>query len=272
MSSNFDCLGLGSLDRDGLNALLQRILPAAELIGESGGIAVRRWTDPSGVRLVFGLRDGRLLELLPSFAGAPGANLTEVRRVSDEMIVADVVDDDGEQVTMLAAASEQLRLLPAGGVTAAGRASIVALGVGVTVHAGEEAFAASDASLLSGGDGGDSEPPAHFVENGWSWPPRMGAESFISYGTFDQENGDPVAQLNGVVLAAGRRTVEATGGEFSVARVRTAGFEADVCLPGDVPTPVPGNVLGGVVYLIADLPFVAAPASVPASQRRWWSR
>jgi hypothetical protein len=267
VSSNFDCLGLGSLDRDGMNALLHRILPAAELLGETDGIAVRRWTDPSGVRLVFGLRGDELLELLPSYAGVPGANLTAVRRVSDDMVVADVVDDDGEQTTMLAAASEQLRLLRVGAPVAAGRASLVALGVRVSVHADEEAFAASDDSLLSGGDD-DSEPPAHFVENGWSWPPRMGAESFISYGTFDQENGDPVAQLNGIVVSAVRRHVEATGGEFSVARVRSVGFEADVCLPGELPTPEPGNVVGGLVYLIADLPFVAPPAP----KRRWWSR
>jgi hypothetical protein len=267
VSSNFDCLGLGSLDSDGMNALLNRVLPGAELLGEVDGIVVRRWTDPSGVRLVFGLRDRELVELLPSFDGVPGANLTGVRRVSDDMVVADVVDDDGEQTTMLAAAAEQLRLLRGAGPVTAGRASLVALGVQVSVHADEAAFAASDASLLSGGDD-DSEPPAHFVENGWPWPPRMGAESFISYGTFDQENGEPVAQLNGVVLSAGRRRVQATGGEFSVARVRSVGFEADVCLPGDLPTPEPGNVLGGLVYLVADLPFV----TVPPPKRRWWSR
>lgn len=248
-----------------MNTLLDRILPFAEVIGESGGITVRRWTDPSGVRLVLALRGRELLELLPSFAGVPGVNLTGLRRVNDEMVVADVVDDDGEQTTMLAAAAEQLLLLGTGQPVLAGRASLVALGVQVSVHADEEAFANSDASKLGDDDG---EPPAHFVENGWPWPPRMGAESFISYGTFDQVNGDPVAQLNGIVLAAERRRVEATGGEFSVARVRSVGFEADVCLPGDLPTPVPGNVVGGLVYLIADLPFVTAPAP----KRRWWSR
>ncbi|MDI6104500.1 hypothetical protein QLQ12_38515 [Actinoplanes sp. NEAU-A12] len=275
MASNFDCLGLGSLDRDSMNDLLNRVLPAAELIGQAGDVAVHRWTDPSGVRLVVALRDGRLEELLPSFSGVPGARLAEVRRVSDEMIVADVVDDAGEQATMLAAASEQLLLLPRGTGPISGRASLIALGVQVTVHADEDAFAASDASLLSGGDGedgGDSEPPAHFVENGWTWPPRMGAESFISYGAFDQENGDPIAQLNGIVLSAERRVVAATGGEFSVARVRSVGFEADLCLPGDVPTPAPGNVIGGVVYLIADLPFVSAPAPAAKAKRSWWRR
>ncbi|MEU4622820.1 hypothetical protein AB0G04_22970 [Actinoplanes sp. NPDC023801] len=267
MSSNFDCLGLGSLDRDGLNTLLNRILPSAELIGEVDGVTVRRWTDPSGVRLVLTLRGGKVLDLLPSLAGVPGANLTELRRVNDDMVVANVVDDDGEQTTMLATAAEQLRLLGTGGPALAGRASMVALGVQVGVHADEETFAASDDSLLSPRDD-DGEPPAHYVENGWSWPPRMSAESFISYGTFDHENGEPVARLNGIVLAAGRRRVEATGGEFSVARVRSVGFEVDVCLPGDLPTPEPGNVVGGLVYLIADLPFVAPPSP----KRRWWSR
>ncbi|SDT63392.1 hypothetical protein [Actinoplanes derwentensis] len=81
-------------------------------------------------------------------------------------------------------------------------------------------------------------------------------------GTFDQVDGDPIALLNGAVLIAERRTVAAPGGEFSVARVRIAGFEADVCLPGDLPTPVPGKVIGGTVYL----PFVSAPKP----KRRWW--
>lgn len=268
MASNFDCLGLGSLGRDGLNALLNRVLPAAEVIGQAGGVVVHRWTDPSGVRLVAGLRDGELVDLLPSFAGVPGAGLAGVRRAGEEMVVADVVDADGQQTTMLAAAAEQVRLLSPAGPPVAGRASLIALGVRVTVHADEDAFAGSGASLLGDDDG--SEPPAHFVANGWSWPPRMGAESFISYGAFDQEDGEPVARLNGIVLAAERRVVAATGDPFSVARVRSVGFETDLCLPGDVPTPAPGNVIGGMVHLIADLPFVSAPAPAAKAKRSWW--
>jgi hypothetical protein len=272
MASNFDCLGLGSLDPAGLNTLLQRIVPAAEVIGTADDIVVRRWTDPSGVRLALVLREGQPLELLPSYAGVPGARLRGVRRVNDEMVVADVVDDDGEQTTMLAAAAEQLSLLSPGADPVDGRAAVIALGVDVSVHADEAAFTASDASLLSS-DQDDSEPPAHFVENGWSWPPRMGAESFISYGTFDQADGEPYARLNGVVLSAERRTVAATGGEFSVARVRTVGFQADLCLPPELPTPEAGNVIAGTVYLVADLPFVSAPRTVPAKGKRsWWRR
>jgi len=121
------------------------------------------------------------------------------------------------------------RLLPAG--PAEGQASIVALGVDVTVHASAEAFAVSDASLLSDAEQ-SGQPPAHFVERGWSWPPRMAAELFISYGAFTTgESAEAYARLNGVVRTADVRTVTATGQRFVAARVHGAGFEADVCLP-----------------------------------------
>ncbi|GIE84939.1 hypothetical protein [Actinoplanes regularis] len=253
MTSNFECVGLGGLDRAAFNRLLSPIMAESVLLGERDGLTVRRWTDPSGVRLVLTLRGGKLQEILPSFAGTPGARLRAARRVNDEMIVADVLDEEGEQVTMLAAAAEQLHLL---GEPADGRGAMIALGGGVTVHPDEDAWHASDASLL-----GTPEEGAD--------PVRLGAESFISYGVFDQANGEPYALLAGVVLSAERRRVRISGGEFSVARVRTAGFETEVCLSGDLPTPVPGNVLGGTVYLIADLPFV----SVPAPRRRsWWRK
>jgi len=43
----------------------------------------------------------------------------------------------------------------------------------------------------------------HYLERGWSWPPRLASESFISYGVF----GDPAqardrARLSGTVLKA----------------------------------------------------------------------
>ncbi|BCY06643.1 hypothetical protein [Actinoplanes sp. L3-i22] len=253
MPSNFDCLGLGGLDRAAFNRLLSPIMAESELLGERDGRTVRRWTDPSGVRLILTLRGDDLQEMLPSFAGTPGARLRAARRVNDEMIVADVVDEEGEQVTMLAAAAEQLHLLDG---PLDGLGSVVALGGGVTVHADEAAYHASDASILGTPEEGKE-------------PVRMGAESFISYGVFDQADGEPYAQLAGVVLAAERRRVRISGGEFTVARVRTAGFESDVCLPGDLPTPAPGAVLGGVVYLVADLPFEATPEP---QRRAWWRR
>ncbi|SDT63401.1 hypothetical protein [Actinoplanes derwentensis] len=57
MASNFGCPGFGSLDQDGLNTLLGRVMPATEVVGTAEGITI----GPSGVRLVFGLRDDRVM-------------------------------------------------------------------------------------------------------------------------------------------------------------------------------------------------------------------
>src|SRR5207245_5963287 len=49
---------------------------------------------------------------------------------------------------------------------------------------------------------GGAAPP-HYRERGWTWPPRLGAESFISYGAFgDPAQAQPRARLFGTVLKA----------------------------------------------------------------------
>jgi hypothetical protein len=72
------------------------------------------------------------------------------------------------------------------------------LGVEVSIFENEAAFEASPSSLLSEG-GADQPPPAHYVERGWRWPPRVGPESFISCGVFGTEGPrKPSARLAGV--------------------------------------------------------------------------
>lgn len=255
MTSNLDCVGLGVDGREGFEGLVAAALPTAVPIGAAGPVQVLRWQDPSGARLVIGLRDNQIISVLPSFAGRVGARFAEVRAANDEVTLADVVDDDGERATALALELEERHLLPAAPGTVAGPACVVGLAVSAAVFADEAVFAASDASLLSGRSA-DDEPPAHFVENGWEWPPRMAAESFISYGVFDDPaEAQAHARLNGIVTDAERRTVVATGQDFVVARVRTAGFEADVCFAGaDCPsTPVAGNVVGGTVFMVGSM-------------------
>lgn len=254
MPSNLECLGLGVADHAELERLLGVAVPAARPLGEIDGISVVRWEDSSGARLVMSVQGEQVLDLLPSYAGIPGARLANIRVANDEVALADVMDEGDEQVTMLALELEQRRLLPAAGVATAS-ATVVALGVDVTVHADGEAFAASDASLLHGGgedDGG--EAPPHFAERGWSWPPRMAAESFISYGVFGApEDAQAIARLTGTVRHARRLRVSATGQEFLTARVRTAGFEVDLCLPAGGHDLQPGNVVGGTVFLVGSL-------------------
>ena len=79
------------------------------------------------------------------------------------------------------------------------------------------------------------------------------------------------AWLAGTVLEASRRLVERTGQRFVAARVRTVGFEADVCLPepDHVEVPTRGQVLAGTVYLVGSL-----ETDTPSGQtsRRWFSR
>jgi hypothetical protein len=64
---------------------------------------------------------------------------------------------------------------------------------------------------------------------------------------------DTYAQLAGTVLRAERRTVAQTGQQFIAARVRTTGFELDVCLAAsDHPTvPTAGQIIAGTVFLVA---------------------
>jgi len=185
MASNLSCVGLGVSDVSGLRSLIDRIIPSAVELGRVGDLKVLRWEDPSGARLVLGVTPDDVPDFLPSFAGVPRTQLQGVKMVNDEVAIAAVVDDDGEQLTSLAVELEQRRLLPA---DEAGnyRAALVALGGDVSVLTSPEEFGESDASLLSTRDVG-TEPPAQYVEHGWKWPPRVAANSFFSFGVF----GDP---------------------------------------------------------------------------------
>jgi hypothetical protein len=116
--------------------------------------------------------------------------------------------------------------------------------------------------------------PADVVEQGMPWPPRMGVESFISYGVFGPlEQAQAYARLHGTVLEAQQRTVAATGQSFIVAWVRTTGFDVDLCMPATagVEPPQPGNVLGGEVFLVASMPGLVTSAMVAGGEpRRPW--
>lgn len=74
---------------------------------------MRRWEDPSGSRLVLGIQDGQLVDLLPSFASHPGSQLAGVSALNPEVAAADVVDDEGETLTRMAIELDERRLLSA---------------------------------------------------------------------------------------------------------------------------------------------------------------
>ncbi|ONI76559.1 hypothetical protein BWI15_04430 [Kribbella sp. ALI-6-A] len=264
MASNLDCLGLGVATAEEFADLVERIGPRASLVARTDdGTELLRWEDPSGARLLLTRGKRGITRVVPSFGGERVVRLGGVRRVNGEAAVADVVVD-GEMVTRLGIELEELPLL--GDSSYEGAASVVALAPEVRFLADAEAFAASDFSLLAGADAGPR--PEHFDED-LPWPPRLAAESFIPTGMFasSEEGLRPVGLLNGVVRYAERRTTMLTGQEFVVVRVRSAGFEVDVCLPGGVDVPLPGVVLSADVFLTGSVEMV-----LPVARRRWFLR
>jgi len=265
MASNLSCVGLDVADANELESLVDRVLPRAVDIGRFGKLRVVRWEDPSGARLILGVTRNDVPDLLPSFAGVPRARLRDLRMVNEEVAAAGVFDEDDEQLTGLSLEVEQRRLLPAG---PAGdySAALVALGVEVSVFASQEEFAHSDASLLSD-EPSDTEPPAHYVENGWDWPPRLAASSFISYGVFgDESEATAHARMSGVVMSAERKSVQETGQAFIAAVVESAGMQLTVCLEDREVMPLPGGIIAGTVFMTASLDSV--PASPLARRPR----
>lgn len=248
MSSNLACIGLGS-DADAYQALLIRAHENSAVVAARDDVYLSQWQDAEGARLTFTIKGDVVMAVTPSLACEAGAILAELAHQRDELWTAAVVDTNGEQVTALAADIEHAALLDptqiAGGPTA-----LVALGVAMESYPDAAAFGDSPASLL--GDP-DSEAPEEYLEQGWTWPPRVSSESFISYGVFDPEQGAH-ALLCGEVVAARTGHNSLTGQPYRVARVRTVGFEAEVCLDGlEHPEPAVGSILAGTVYLVACL-------------------
>lgn len=253
MSSTLACAGLPVTDEQQLGALLDRIMPEAQLLGRTGRNSVVRWEDPSGARLVLEVGQDGVVDLLPSFRSSTTVLLGDLRAVSQDVAIAALLDEHGEQLTSASLELEQRRLLPLRPVERV-RASLTALGVDVAVLPDADAFAASDASLLDP-DAPPGDPPPEYRERGWSWPPRVAATSFLSYGVFaDAVDTTAHARIAGGVLQAERRIVQATG-EGVVAEVESTGFTLTVSLEGAAHprTPVPGNVLSGTVLLTASL-------------------
>jgi hypothetical protein len=253
VSSTLACAGLPVTDEQQLSALLDRIMPEVQELGRTGRKRVVRWTDPSGARLVLDVTDEGVVDLLPSFRSGTTVLLGDLRAVNSDVAIASLLDEDGEEMTSVALALEQRRLLPRQPVARV-RASLTALGVDVVVHPDAGAFESSDASLLDP-DASGGAPPSTW-ERDWPWPPRVAANSLLSYGVFAEvADATAHARLAGEVLLAERRTVQATGADVVVAEVRTAGFSVTVCLEGAAhpQTPVPGNVLSGTVLLTASL-------------------
>ncbi len=156
MSSTLACAGLPVTDEQQLGAL-DRIMPEAQLLGRTGRNSVVRWEDPSGARLVLEVGQDGVVDLLPSFRSSTTVLLGDLRAVSQDVAIAALLDEHGEQLTSASLELEQRRLLPLRPVERV-RASLTALGVDVAVLPDADAFAASDASLLDP-DAPPGDPP-----------------------------------------------------------------------------------------------------------------
>jgi hypothetical protein len=270
MASNLACIGLAAANEAELNTLVGGVLPRAVRFGRDGEVELYRWQDPSGARLIVGMRDGQVISLLPSFAAERSTRLAGVRRANADVAIASVVDEDGEQMTSLALELEQIRLLPEDVVDSAA-AAITFLGRRVSVHTDSEAFSHSAESLLDPKADPNEPAPAHYIERGLKWPPRVGDESFFSYGVFTDPTGaEAVARFAGVVRHSERRAVHHSGQAFVVATIQTVGIEATVCLSGAefADALQPGQVVAGEAFVVGSVPELEQ--TKPA--HRWWRR
>ncbi len=199
---------------------------------------------PHRAALILGWRSGELLDFIPAYTAARGGLLSDCHLINESVAAAKVVDAGGRQLTAMAFEAEQYRQLQALGGT--GRRA------GPDHRPGRRGpgpprrgrLRRPPGSQLDPAADPGQEPPPHYRERGWSWPPRLAAESFISYGVFaDPAQAQARARLSGTVLEAGQHVCALTGQPFTVAAVRTAGLEADLCLadsehPG---LPAPGT-------------------------------
>ena len=139
------CVGLGVHDLEGLDHLVDRVVPYSASLGRCGDTEVRRWDDASGSRLVVGLQGRAIVDFLPSFAGPISTPLDHVKFITDDVALADVVGETGEVVTRFSVEIEERRLVDRDR-EAAGEASVVALGVDVSLHRDARLFSESRAS------------------------------------------------------------------------------------------------------------------------------
>lgn len=239
MSSTLGCIGLGVTDESVLASLIDRLLPDATLVAEDQGLTAMRWRDTSGASLTLTVRGEELLDLVPSYVAQMGVRLGGLAPYGG-YVCADVLEH-GETVTRIACDLAQSLISEA---PVQVDASVTALGVEMSLHADETAFAASDASILG-----------ERVEG--TEPTRYAAESLLAYGLLGKpEEAEPFAFLSGTVLSSMTQTNAATGQTFHAVRVRTVGFTATVCLSSaEHPiAPEPGNVIAGTCYLVLDVP------------------
>jgi len=252
MSSTLGCIGLAVDDVDVLDALVGRLLPEAEVIAQAGDLQARRWSDPSGASITMTVRQegedgGVLVDLVPSYVvpdGEPGSEPGVVLGVltgHGQTLAADLVDADGETLTRVACDLAQSLVAD---VNEPRPAHVTALGVEVTVHEDDAAFAASDASTMG------TPAPGEIAHT-------YAAGAVLSYGLFgDPDTAEPTAYVSGTVLSVTSHVTAELEQGFHAAQVATVGGTFTVCLAASEhpEPPRPGTVVAGSCYLVLDVP------------------
>jgi hypothetical protein len=254
-SAALECFGFGA----DTAALVAAVLPRVERLSRLGDAEVLAWTDgASGARLVLGCRGVDVRWMWPTLWSSPSTLLGGLTVLAGDVVGAAVLDRAGSRIARVVLRLEQGHALTTESCRRTWPAAVVATGP-VRVFADAAAFIADPASIHGDPASYPAQPPEHFAERGWAWPPRVSEESL-------EPDGDllPVAGLTGSVVAAERRRNELTGDHFTVARVRTLGLQLDLCLP-EQHDPVPvGSVVAGRVGLTGRLgPEPGAP------RQRW---
>ena len=183
MSSTLGCIGLAVNDMDTLDELVGRVLPGADVVAEAGGLQARRWVDPSGASLTMTVRQqgddgGVLVDLVPSYVGPAGAGpgvRVGLLTPHGQTLAADLVDAEGETLARIACDLAQSLIAE---IAEPRPAHVTALGLDVSVHADEAAYAASDAGVLGTPAPGE---PAH----------RFATGAVLAYGLFSDPDPDP---------------------------------------------------------------------------------
>lgn len=196
-----------------------------------------QWTDESGVMIAAGLHPSGAVRAVPGYLGDA---LTRAGRFDvvdgSGMIVADVLDTDGETVGRFCADSVQdteLELLAGDDAMTV----VTGLVAHVIIHADAEAFYASEDSQL-----GDS---------------RVSLPSFFPSGMFE-DPWEPTSFVNAVVDDAWTVLVAESGEQVVVVRVDPlGGLGMYLCWPEALaPQPEPGQVVHAMASLTAFIPEV----------------
>ena len=257
MPNHFLAIGFAVRDQDELDELATRVIEHGETVRVGPG-EYHRWAPGGGPEVWVQVAGGEVIGLTPHFNGSSALRVGIVGRVflPDDSTLeghlyawanppADGPLDGGDYPFVFAV--PDYRALDGMRVPTAARVQVAAFAHELELYATEEAYLAAQ------------DPEMVFAP-----------ESFIPAGMFGEEGEEPepLALINGTVLAAERR-VNPAGEGFWWIHLRTLGGEVEVVAEEELVAepPVVGGVASGEFYLTGRVALDA-----PVSRRSWWQR